>query len=191
MLACYTGLVTTVTCQHCGKLFEAQRKTRKFCSTSCSNRSAWVVTKTRLCRHCGKNFPVSGAGDQNRQHCSKECAKNHNAKRVSTWQAEHPDSMGGYNATRVAKNPGVWRDKAQSERQRIIKLLGGCCVVCGADNPAWLHADYIPTTRADRFRHPRHYAYVARNREQFRLLCANHHYELTLTGAIEGTSITQ
>jgi hypothetical protein len=38
---------------------------------------------------------------------------------------------------------------------------------------------------------PRLLAYIRKNKDNFRLLCANHHYELTLTGMIEGTDITQ
>lgn len=124
-------------------------------------------------------------------HCSKECSKLANAKRVKTWNAEHPEAMKRYNANRKAKNPGAYRDKARRERIEIIEMLGGECVVCGASNPHWLHADFIPTQRNERYRHPRHIAFVRRNKEKFRLLCANHHYELTLTGAIEGTDITQ
>lgn len=180
-----------VKCQHCGIQFETQRSTRKFCSRACSNRAGWVVTKARTCRHCGTEFTVNGIKDANRQHCSKECAKNHNAKRIRDWQKENPHAMAGYNRRREAKNPGVWRDKHRSHRERIIELLGGACVVCGVTNPHWLHVDYIPTCREARYRHPRHYAYVSQHIEDFRLLCANHHYELTLTGAIEGTSITQ
>jgi len=46
-------------------------------------------------------------------------------------------------------------------------------------------------SRELRYRHPRHLGFVMANLDAFRLLCANHHYELTLTGAIAGTDITQ
>ena len=82
-------------------------------------------------------------------------------------------------------------EKSRADRLAILELLGGQCVVCGTDNPSWLHADYIPTTRSLRFRHPRHLAFMREHIEDFRVLCANHHYELTLTGRIEGTDITQ
>jgi len=180
-----------VNCQHCGIEFETQRSTRKFCSRSCSNRSAWVVVKLRSCRHCGKEFLVTGTGDCNRQHCSKECAKNHNAKRISTWQADHPETRQTYRANQLTKEPDYERKGYQSRRGRILELLGGQCVVCGVTNPSWLHVDYIPTGRDSKYRHPRHYRYVSENAHLFRVLCANHHYELTLTGRIEGTSITQ
>jgi hypothetical protein len=51
--------------------------------------------------------------------------------------------------------------------------------------------DFIPITRELRYRHPRHYAFVSKQKELFRVLCANHHYELTLTGRIDGSDITQ
>jgi hypothetical protein len=180
-----------IECQHCGASFQAQRRTRKFCSPSCSNRAAWKVTKMRKCRHCDKEFTVNGVGDANRQHCSKECAKNHNAKRIRAWQAEHPESRKVYRANQLAKNPDLDRSRWRHRRGRIIELLGGECIVCGVTNPHWLHVDFIPTGRNSQFRHPRHFKYVSENRELFRLLCANHHYELTLTGQIEGTDITQ
>lgn len=170
---------------------EAERATKQFCSATCAQRKARGWPKERTCRHCGTAFLVKDRSDANRQHCSKECAKNHNAKRVGQWHAENPQSMTGYNRTRLAKNPGAWRQKSRAERAAIIELLGGRCLVCGVANPSWLHADYIPTTRDRQFRHPRHLAFVRANRSDFRVLCANHHYELTLTGRIEGTAITQ
>jgi hypothetical protein len=149
------------------------------------------VAKTRTCRNCGKDFEVFGIGDCNRQHCSKQCAKNYNAKTIRTWQQEHPEQMKLYYARRAAKAPDQWRKKWGTERERIIELLGGSCVVCGVTNRHWLHVDYIAGSRGSQYRHPRHFAYVSRHKDEFRLLCANHHYELTLTGAIEGTTITQ
>lgn len=99
--------------------------------------------------------------------------------------------MRQYGQTWAAKNAGYYRNKARRERLAILALLGGACVVCGVANPFWLHVDYIPTTRGMRFRHPRNIGFIQRNMADFRLLCANHHYELTLTGCIEGTPITQ
>lgn len=99
--------------------------------------------------------------------------------------------MGEYRRTYLAKNPGLYREKARRERAESIRLLGGCCCVCGVTNPNWLHVDYVPTNKASPHRHPRHLAFIKRHLTDFRLLCANHHYELTLTGRIEGTDITQ
>lgn len=181
----------TITCAYCGVDVLAQRTTKKFCSTQCAQRFARGWPKKRACRHCGLEFEVRERADANRQHCSKECAKNHNAKRVKDWQEEHPGSMGVYNANRIAKDPGAWRSKSRSERERIIAMLGGACEVCDVTNPYWLHVDFIPTTRQSKYRHPRHYAWVSKHRDLFRILCANHHYELTLTGRIEGSDITQ
>jgi hypothetical protein len=181
----------TITCQHCGKIFESQRDTRKFCSRACANRSVWAGSKVRNCQHCGKEFPLLSAGDANRKHCSQACAKSYNAKYIKTWVDEHPEAKKQYTANRTAKNPGVWKEQSRKERLAIITLLGGCCIVCGATNPNWLHVDYIQTTRGKPYRHPRHLKYIREHQNEFRLLCANHHYELTLTGKIEGTEITQ
>jgi endogenous inhibitor of DNA gyrase (YacG/DUF329 family) len=183
--------VLTIQCAYCGTEVQAQRTTKRFCSTTCAQRQARGWPQKRACRHCGQEFEVRERADANRQHCSKECAKNHNAKRIGGWLTDNPGAMKRYNQARLAKNPGAWRDKHRSERERIIDLLGGACVVCGVTNPHWLHVDFIPTTREMRYRHPRHYAWVSKHLDLFRVLCANHHYELTLTGRIEGTSITQ
>ena len=129
--------------------------------------------------------------DANRQHCSKRCAKRHHTKTVGDWRKDHPNAMARYNQRRLAKTPGAWKEKARAGRLAIIALLDGHCVACRTSNPLWLHVDYIPTTRDKPFRHPRHLAYIRDHREDFRLLCANHHYELTLTGRIEGVDITQ
>ena len=180
-----------ITCAYCGQQVEAQRVTKKFCSTVCAQRFARGWPKKRSCRHCGREFEVRERADANRQHCSKECAKSHNAKQIKSWQLDHPDAWKHYNANRVAKNPGVYREQHRSQRERIIALLGGACIVCGVTNIYWLHVDFIPTGRNLRYRHPRHYAWVSKHKELFRVLCANHHYELTLRGRIEGTDITQ
>lgn len=171
---------------------EATRSDKQFCSPRCRMRARRGWTPERSCRYCGQTFTIGQVkGDANRQHCSKECAKKHNSKALSTWHAEHPDAMDGYNATRLAKNPGAWREKHRAERQRIIAMLGGRCLVCEVINPFWLHVDYVPGSRTLKYRHPRHPRFVRDHLSDFRLLCANHHYELTLTGRIEGTDITQ
>jgi hypothetical protein len=149
------------------------------------------MPKMRHCRECEAEFEVKERADANRQHCSKQCAKRHNYKTIKGWMEDHPGAMKKYNANRLAKNPGAYRDKSRADRRKIIEILGGACIVCGVTNQAWLHADFIQTTRELRYRHPRHLAYIRRHPEQFRLLCANHHYELTLTGRIEGTDIVQ
>jgi hypothetical protein len=96
-----------------------------------------------------------------------------------------------YNTKRITKDPAAWRRKSRDERIRCLALLGGKCIVCGVDNPLWLHLDYKTGSRGMRYRHPRHFAYVSQHLDEFQVLCANHHYELTLTGHIEGTDITQ
>ena len=188
---CYIQVMEYINCAYCGTATPKQRITKKFCSTRCAQRSARGWPKERQCRHCSTTFLVRERGDANRQHCSKQCAKAANTKRISTWHAEHPGSMQKYNANRLAKNPGAWRDKARAERMESIRLLGGGCVACGVTNPNWLHVDYIPTTRNEKFRHPRHLRWIRENLAQLRLLCANHHYELTMTGRIDGTEIAQ
>ena len=181
----------TITCQFCHKEVQTERKTRKYCSDLCASRARTGFPKERTCNQCGKTFQVLTRGDANRQYCTQKCSKKANSKNVKGWVDEHPGIMKQYNANRVAKNPKTWQEKWQKERLAILELLGGKCVVCGVVNPNWLHVDYIPTTRNKPHRHPRNIAYIRSHKEDFRLLCANHHYELTLTGAIEGMDITQ
>lgn len=183
--------MTTIQCLHCGAPTAARRKTRKYCSNRCATRHKGGWSYARLCRQCGQEFRVETRGDANRQYCSNACAKKANAKTIQGWKAANPQAMAVYNQARKARDPECWKRKQNGERLAILTLLGGRCLVCGADNPNWLHADYIPTTRGTPYRHPRHLAFVREHLDQFRLLCANHHYELTLTGRIEGTEIEQ
>ncbi len=131
------------------------------------------------------------AADANRRHCSNACAKKSVQKSTLAFYEKNPGYTGRINQRRLVKNPGMWRGKHRNERLREIDLLGGRCIVCGVTNPNWLHVDYIPTTNGKPYRHPRHLSYIREHLSDFRLLCANHHYELTLTGMIQGTTITQ
>ncbi len=182
-------------CGACRADLTGRRSDAKFCTEACRRRARRRerVPATRSCRECGATFTIGMArGDANRQHCSKSCAKRHATKSVSTWKAENPEAWRGYTATRLAKNPGYWTEQKRAQRAAIIDLLGGQCVAgCDVVNPLWLHVDYVPGSRDLPFRHPRHLRFVRDHVAEFRLLCANHHYELTLTGAIAGTEITQ
>lgn len=176
---------------YCKTRVETERRTRKYCSKDCERKQRTGYPRSRACRHCGTEFQVLGRGDANRRHCSKQCAKNHNAKKVWDWQQANPEAMRQYSADWRQRNPDYYKRAGAARRRSMLDLLGGVCVVCGAANPAWLHVDYVHGSRGLRFRHPRHLAYIAEHLEDFRILCANHHYELTLTGHIEGTAITQ
>lgn len=189
----YNSSMKTITCQNCGKIFESRRKTRKFCSVSCANRSTWAREKIRECILCGTPFVLKSAADANRKYCSQKCSKNAYAKQIDTWKFEHSEEIKIYMQERTKKEVASGKEKTRRQLERIasIDLLGGKCIVCGAENPNWLHIDFIPTTRNVPFRHPRHIRYIREHLSDFRILCANHHYELTLTGRIEGTDITQ
>ena len=179
-----------IKCEYCGKETIAQRRTKRFCSDRCMQRAHYGLPSERSCKVCGEIFPINRGG-QNRKYCSKACAKKASAKRTLKWHQENPEAMKKYNENRFVKVPGCWREKYRKERIESIELLGGKCVVCGVVNMNWLHIDYKPTTNGKPYRHPRHLKYIKENLKDFRLLCANHHYELTLTGKIEGSNITQ
>lgn len=182
-------------CLHCGEaLPDGCRPDKKFCSTRCSQRHWYerpAFPYDRACRACATSFTVATRDDANRQYCSRACAKLAARKGSLVWQRLHQERRPGYEANRRKKNTAFWRDQRRSERRRILEALGGACVVCGVSNPNWLHVDYIPTSKNERFRHSRSLKFVMPNIHLFRLLCANHHYELTLTGRIEGTAIVQ
>lgn len=183
-----------IQCAYCGKETEATRSDKRFCSDNCG-RSYRVhqnaKPKSRICAQCGIVFRLKSRGDNARKYCSRQCAKIAESKQISTWHYENPDSMKTYNQNRAQKDPQVWRRKSKLGREEALELLGGKCLVCGVDNPNWLHIDYIPSSRGLKYRHPRHIAYIKNHLDEFRILCANHHYELTITGKIEGTGITQ
>ena len=177
-------------CLYCEEPFTG-RVDKLYCSAMCAWRYKQERPKERPCRLCGTVFSIMDRHSANRRYCSQACAKRANTKRTLLWHEAHPDAMARYNKSRVAKEPGIWRAKHRQERVEAIRLLGGCCLVCGVENPNWLHIDYIPTTNGKPYRHPRHLKYIRDHATDFRLLCANHHYELTLTGTIAGTRITQ
>lgn len=181
----------SIRCLQCGEETAAKRLTKRFCSTKCRHRWRKGPPEKRYCRECGTEIELLGRGDANRQHCSRQCAKRHYSKTVRTWKQEHPETLKVYRQNQKDNDPAYDAKRWGRRRTEILELLGGACAVCGVTNQSWLHVDYIPTTRGLRYRHPRHFKYVSENRELFRILCANHHYELTLTGRIEGTDITQ
>ena len=180
-------------CLHCGAGLTG-RPDKKYCNPKCAQRhknGRQTMPFKRKCLVCETEIVIAQLGDANRRYCSQNCAKRAYAKGVSVWHKLHPERVGHYRAERVKKNADLWKDQARSERRRILEALGGKCIVCQAGNPSWLHVDYIPTTKGQPFRHPRTLRFTLANIGLFRILCANHHYELTLTGKIEGTEIVQ
>lgn len=149
-----------------------------------------LKNKRRSCIICNSEYDAVAPMQKT---CSVECRKVHYASNRKRFHAKNPDSMKVYNRNRKAKNPNVWKDKYHADRNAVIKRLGGKCCVrkCGVKNPLHLHIDYIPTMIGTGFRHPRHKKWMLDNIKDFRLICANHHYELTITGKIVGSKITQ
>lgn len=184
--------IKTTNCLSCGIAIECQRRTKKWCSQRCYCRYRNGYPKDRVCLECGQTFQIlTQQADANKKYCTYRCSKRANSRRQKAWVGSHPDASRRYRDNYVAKNPAVYRDRARQHRLEAIALLGGACCICGVVNTNWLHIDYIPTCRGSGGRHPRHLAFIRNNLDKFRLLCANHHYELTLTGKIEGTEITQ
>jgi len=147
-----------------------------------------VKDPERVCVLCGKDY-IAVAPLQ--KTCSKECRKSKDKKALKEWNLRNPDKMKEYNKNRLAKDPDVWKKKYHKDRAEIFDALGNKCIVCGHDNPLHFHVDYIPTMIGSGYRHPRHKKWILDHIEDFRILCANHHYELTCTGEIQGTDIKQ
>lgn len=142
----------------------------------------------RVCIICENNYKAVAPLQKT---CSETCRKTKNKAAQEKFKLRNPDKNKEYYKNRVKKNPNVWKEKNAKERLIIINALGGKCIVCGHNNKLHLHADYIPTMIGTGYRHPTHKRWVLDHIEDFRLLCANHHYELTITGKIEGTNIKQ
>jgi predicted nucleic acid-binding Zn ribbon protein len=146
-----------------------------------------VKDPNRICVICGNPF-VANAPMQ--KTCSEECRKINNAPRRQRFRERHPEAAKTYSANQHAKYPYLWQQQTEKNRVKALTLLGGKCVVCGETNQSWLSIDYIPTQPAPT-KYPKHPKWIEDHREDFRVLCANHHNELTVTGKIEGTDITQ
>ena len=147
-----------------------------------------IKDPNRICQVCNSNY-IAKAPLQ--KTCCLECRKTLWENNSKTFRGRNPEACITYNKTRLEKDPEYWKRKTRSERIEIIDSLGGKCIVCGVTNTNWLHVDYIPTMKGTGLRHPRHKKWVLDNKDDFRILCANHHYELTITGQIENTDIKQ
>lgn len=180
-----------IVCDFCGAETVAERVTKKFCSAACAVRARRGSPKSRECKFCGEEFSVISRADANRQYCSKECSKRAYTKQQKDWREENPEKTKQFRINWLDKNEGYDAARKKKERLEILAALGGACVVCGATKTVWLHVDYKPTCVGQKYRHPRSKGYVLSHLNDFQILCANHHYELTLTGQIEGTDITQ
>lgn len=149
-----------------------------------------IKNPNRICTICGSEYKAVAPLQKT---CSKECRAKKDKKHQEVFHSNNPGIMKSYNQTRREKDPDVWKRKYRRDRIEIFNALGGkCCVEkCKTRNPLHFHFDYIPTMIGTGYRHPRHKAWVLEHLSDFRLICANHHYELTITGQIEGSPITQ
>lgn len=139
----------------------------------------------RICTVCNKDYKAVAPLQKT---CSEECRKLKNKQNSRKFRENNPNKQKEYNKKR---KPNYWKEKSKKEREEVLSALGSKCVVCGHNNSYHLHIDYIPTMIGTGHRHPRHKKFILDNIKDFRILCANHHYELTITGKIEGTNITQ
>lgn len=181
---------------HAGNCLQCQasfvgRPDKRYCSQRCGQAFMRNAPKVRECRRCKHPFDVKTRADANRQYCSRKCSRQAQKSTLSAWKIANPGHMKVYNKQRIKAHPGHYKVKWDKERGKIIEALGSRCIVCGVDNPFWLEVDFKTGTRGQPLRHPRHGAYILTHLDEFRLLCANHHRELSATGLIQGTDITQ
>lgn len=188
-LPIYQGATpTTRICEFCPKEITG-RSDKRFCSVACTQssarrRHAGEPQRNRACLICKKAFDIEG----NKKYCSRKCSRRAAQKQTAAWRTANPGHMRVYNRNRP---PGYDVTKRAAYRLKAIEALGGRCVVCGIEDPLWLEIDFIETTRGKPHRHPRHANFVLQNLARFRLLCCNHHRELSTTGMIRGTDIRQ
>ena len=68
-----------------------------------------------------------------------------------------------------------WKTWRRKKTEEIIQKLGGRCKVCKESNIRYLQFHYKKGGK-----HPRYKAWILKHIKDFKLLCANHHNELTV-----------
>ena len=111
-----------------------------------------------------------------------------NKKRIKQWNQDHADRILEYRK-KQASQPNYFRKAALRRRMKVLSVLGGKCVVCGIDDLLFLQCHYIPTIKGMGWRHPKHDRWIIDHKEDFMLLCANHHQELSITNQIRGFNV--
>jgi hypothetical protein len=110
-----------VECKHCGKAFEAKKNSR-FCSLSCfakvnnTGKNRWEskgLPKSRKCKTCGSEFPISRSNRQN-TNCNL-CIEKHKYNKVATLENAKTDS---------------------ARKRNLIDECGHVCSVC--KNTEWM-----------------------------------------------------
>lgn len=118
--ACYAAarhgkpLIATVfrACERCGKLYESQAVSSKFCSVSCRDQNI-----EKKCVRCGSPFMAKASHSERRVYCSKRCA----------YAGRTQNSMETRRCTACGNNFEVLRYKTQ-------KYCSPACVSVGMGN---------------------------------------------------------
>lgn len=142
----------------------------------------------RICIICGEEYE---AVSYLQKACSDKCRLVKNKGLRDKFYFQNPDVRKKYTKNANIKDPDRYKKQRWNKRLELFKILGGGCIVCSHSNPLHLCIDYAPTMQGTGLRHPEHFAWIRDHKEDFRLLCANHHQELSTTGKIEGTNIVQ
>lgn len=129
------------TCEYCGKDFEAQKKTRKFCEKDCYMESLRKDKVSVSCANCDKKFLVYPCREKNFVHnfCTDDCYKEWF---ISGQGENNPNWKGGKSFETYG------REFNNKLREKIRKRDNYECCLCGKtedDSPRRLsvhHIDY-------------------------------------------------
>ena len=142
----------------------------------------------RNCYYCGVEFEIdtSVIGTLNRRYCCYAHSKMANLKRMRLWRQNNKETGKIYYERRTQKHPEVWKEKYYKRRNELIEFLGGKCIVCNETNKLWLQIDYKIGSKGYGWRHPRNKMFILKNKDDFQILCANHHQEKTIRENYKG-----
>jgi len=119
---------------------------------------------------------VRNTKEYNRQYERTSKRKAYKKNYRKKYGVEHPEKM-----------REKWRKRHQRRKEKIIKLLGGKCVICGYSGPA-LQIDHINNDGAEeRKKHGNSNGYysiiykkIKEGSKDYQLLCANCNWEKIL-----------
>lgn len=108
VLVSFRSMTHTKHCGKCGAGFAPTNAWQKFCSYECQQKfrndnKERKLSSGRYCRQCGGQFFPRGRGENNRWHCSHECAVRSARESRSNFYAKNPGKMAEYHVTNRKK----------------------------------------------------------------------------------------
>lgn len=109
-----------------------------------------------ICETCGKEYEKKA---ENQKYCSRKCA---NRMRARRFHDRHPNRQKQY---------------LNSIKNKVFKLLGNKCVICGEADPIVLSVDHIiPVGNKRKLTYSLYFEIVKNSinaKEKYQLLCRN------------------